>query len=226
MGKQMFKSLADQVFVYLKDKIIDNELEPGTILYIDKLANEFGISTTPIREALVKLKALDLVTIQRNKVAVVSEMGEERILYVLEMRRLLETYGCRSAALAITQEEILELEKIMKQVKSEPEDFEFYKHSDIELHGTIIRHIKNYLVRDALTNLNIHSRRIRYYAEKTPFVKEVILKVTEEHEKILEAIKARDPDLLENTVREHLLNAQARTLKALRKSENQSEEQA
>lgn len=224
MARQLFESLGTQVFNYLKNQIINNELEPGTLLYIDKLANDFGVSTTPIREALVKLEALDLVHIQRNRVAVVSEMEEERILYVLEMRRLLETYGCRTAALAISEKEISKLEKILEQVKNNPEDFDLYKHSDIELHGTIIRHIQNYLVRDALTNLSIHSRRIRYYAEKTPFVKEVILEVTEEHEKILEAIKTRDPDLLENTVREHLLNAQARTLKALKKTESASQE--
>lgn len=224
MGKQFFKSLGDQVFSYLKDKIINNELEPGTMLYIDKLAAEFGVSTTPIREALVKLEGLGLVNINRNKGAVVSTMSRDKIIQVLEMRRLLETYGCRSAAPKITDEEITILEEILEKVRQNPEDFEYYKYSDTELHGTIIKHISNELIRDALTNLSIHSRRIRYYAEQTPFVKDVIIKVNEEHEQILDAMKTRNAPLLEQAMRDHLINAQDRTMKALDKFKQEEKE--
>lgn len=220
MAKQLFKSLGDQVFSYLKDKIVNNEMEPGTMLFIDKLASEFGVSTTPIREALVRLEALDLVSIQRNKGAVVSEMSKDKILHVLEMRRLLETYGCRSAAMEITDEEITRLSEILRKVKENPSDFDYYKYSDIELHGTIIKHIRNDLIKEALTNLSIHSRRIRYYAETTPFLEDVILQVTKEHEAIFKALAKRDPELLEKEMRKHLFNAEQRTLKALATSEN------
>ena len=183
------------------------------MLYIDKLSNEFGVSTTSVRGALAKLKALDLVTSQRNKGAI----------DVLEMRRLLETYGCRSAAKEIIDEEISKPEEILNTVNENPDDFEYYKSSDLELHGAIIKHIKNEVIREALTNLSIHSRRIRYYAEKTPFVKDVILKVTNEHESILEALKLHDPLMLEKQMREHLFKAQQRTLEALDNSQNISD---
>ena len=65
--KPMFQSLSDQVFFYLKEKIINNELLPGSVLSIDRLASEFGISSTPVRESLVRLETLDLVTIHRNR---------------------------------------------------------------------------------------------------------------------------------------------------------------
>jgi len=87
--KPMFQSLSDQVFFYLKEKIINNEMVPGSIISIEKLTSEFGISNTPVREAIVRLAGLDLVTIHRNKNITVSMMTREKILDILEMRRLL-----------------------------------------------------------------------------------------------------------------------------------------
>ena len=214
MTERLFKSVADQVLDFLRNQILNNELEPGTMLYIDKLATKFGVSTTPVREALVKLEAAGLVTIQRNKGAVVSEMNSQNILDVLEMRQLLELYGCMSAASNISDDEIAELEKILERVKADPGNFEYYTYSDNKLHGTIKRHIKNEIIKESLENITNHSRRIRYYAEETPFIEEVILQVTREHEVILEAMKKRNAEILQKAVREHLKNMQDRTLGA------------
>ena len=137
--KPMFQSLSDQVFFYLKEKIINNEMVPGSIISIEKLTSEFGISNTPVREAIVRLAGLDLVTIHIT----VSMMTREKILDILEMRRLLETYGSRTAALSISDGEIRSLEDILDTVLKKPTDFEYYKFSDLELHETITKHIKN-----------------------------------------------------------------------------------
>ena len=223
MGGKLFQSLADQVFSYLKEKIINNDLKPGSILYIDKLAAEFGISTTPVREAIVKLEGLDLVTIQRNKSVIVSRMSREKILDVLEMRRLLETYGSRSAIMDITDEEIQNLEQILDKIIINPRNFDYYKYSDLELHETITKHIKNKEIRDSLKNLSIYSRRIRYYAryygDYNPLLEESVIKITKEHQSILKALKLRDPEKLEEEIRKHLVNAEERTLKALDRKE-------
>lgn len=102
MIKALYKSLGEQVFTILRKKIVDNELQPGTILQIDRLAEEFGVSTTPIREALMKLEALGLVTISPNRRATVSPISREQTREVLEFRRMLESAGARSAANSAT----------------------------------------------------------------------------------------------------------------------------
>lgn len=121
-AKPMFQSVSDQVFFYLKEKIINNELVPGSVLSIDRLSSEFGISNTPVREAVVRLESLDLVTVNRNRNITVSAMSRDKILDILEMRRLLETYGSRTAALNITDGEIESLEKVLDGVLANPAD--------------------------------------------------------------------------------------------------------
>jgi DNA-binding GntR family transcriptional regulator len=215
----MFQSLSDQVFFYLKEKIINNELLPGSVLSIDRLSSEFGISNTPVREAVVRLESLDLVTVNRNRNITVSAMSREKILDILEMRRLLETYGSRTAALDITNSEIEVLETVLDSVLANPGDFEQYKRSDLELHDAVTRHIKNREIQASLKNLSVSSLRIRYYAryygEVNPNLEDSVVKITAEHRTILDALKTHDPDRVEQAVESHLLNAEERTLAAL-----------
>lgn len=217
--KPLFQSLSDQVFSYLKEKIINNELLPGSVLSIDRLTAEFGISNTPVREAVVRLEGLDLVTVHRNRNITVSSLSRDKILDILEMRRLLETYGSRTAALHITGGEILSLETILEKVLANPADFDRYKHSDLELHDTITRNIKNREIQTSLKNLSVYSLRIRYYArfygEENRNLKDSVVRITGEHMAILDALKSRDPDRVEQAVTAHLLNAEERTLRAL-----------
>ncbi len=218
-AKPMFQSVSDQVFFYLKEKIINNELVPGSVLSIDRLSSEFGISNTPVREAVVRLESLDLVTVNRNRNITVSAMSREKILDILEMRRLLETYGSRTAALDITNSEIEVLETVLDSVLANPGDFEQYKRSDLELHDAVTRHIKNREIQASLKNLSVSSLRIRYYAryygEVNPNLEDSVVKITAEHRTILDALKTHDPDRVEQAVESHLLNAEERTLAAL-----------
>jgi DNA-binding GntR family transcriptional regulator len=215
----MFQSVSDQVFFYLKEKIINNELVPGSVLSIDRLSSEFGISNTPVREAVVRLESLDLVTVNRNRNITVSAMSREKILDILEMRRLLETYGSRTAALDITNSEIEVLETVLDSVLANPGDFEQYKRSDLELHDAVTRHIKNREIQASLKNLSVSSLRIRYYAryygEVNPNLEDSVVKITAEHRTILDALKTHDPDRVEQAVESHLLNAEERPLAAL-----------
>jgi len=223
-AKPMFQSVSDQVFFYLKEKIINNELVPGSVLSIDRLSSEFGISNTPVREAVVRLESLDLVTVNRNRNITVSAMSRDKILDILEMRRLLETYGSRTAALNITDGEIESLEKVLDGVLANPADFERYKRSDLELHDAITRHIQNREIQASLKNLSVSSLRIRYYAryygEENPNLEDSVVKITAEHRVILAALKSHDPDRAEQAVMTHLLNAEERTLRALDRLEN------
>jgi len=212
--KPLFQSLSDQVFFYLKERIINNEMVPGSIISIEKLTSEFGISNTPVREAIVRLAGLDLVTIHRNKNITVSMMTREKILDILEMRRLL---------VSITDGEICSLENILDTVLANPTDFEYYKFSDLELHEAITKHIKNREIQASLKNLSVYSLRIRYYArfygEENPNLEESVIAITSEHRSILDALRTRDPDSVEKAVTAHLLNAEKRTLSALERIE-------
>ncbi|MGX1262770.1 DNA-binding GntR family transcriptional regulator [Rossellomorea marisflavi] len=87
------KTLAGQAFQLLRKQILSGELSSGDELPEKRLAEEYGISRTPIREALRKLAAEGLVTISHAKIAVVASFTEEDGLQHLEIRELLEVYN-------------------------------------------------------------------------------------------------------------------------------------
>ncbi|WP_370295872.1 GntR family transcriptional regulator [Rossellomorea marisflavi] len=87
------KTLADQAFEKIRKQILSGEMSSGDELPEKRLAAEYGISRTPIREALRKLAAEGLVTISEAKVALVANFTEEDGLQYLEIRELLEVYN-------------------------------------------------------------------------------------------------------------------------------------
>mgnify|MGYP000849109429 FL=1 len=214
MTEKGLQSFADQVYSILKDKIVNNEYKPGELLPIDRLAKELGVSSTPVREALLRLESIGLVNIERNKGAAVTQISRELAEYTWEFRRLLEAYTSRDAAVHCTNAEIKRMEQTLLEVLEHPDNFELYKESDVALHSILSKYTKNYLIIDALDSLSINARRIRYYAEDIPFPEKIVILVTQEHLSIIEALKTHDPDLVEQKVREHLENARKRTLES------------
>lgn len=212
-GKNL-QSFADQVFDILKDKIVNNEYKPGELLQIDRLAKELGVSSTPVREALLRLESIGLVNIKRNKGAAVTQISRELAEYTWEFRRLLEAYTSRDAAIRCSNAEIKHIEQILLEVLEHPDNFELYKESDVALHSILSKYTKNYLIINALDSLSINARRIRYYAEDIPFPEKIVILVTQEHLSIVEALKTHDPNFVEQKVREHLENARKRTLES------------
>jgi DNA-binding GntR family transcriptional regulator len=217
---KIFHSLGDQVFETIKEMIVNNTYQPGELLQIDKLAAEFGVSTTPVREALLRLEGLGLVDIERNKAAVVTQVSEKRSRHIWEFRRLLEAKVARDAALLCTDKEIDKIEEKVLRVKEDPDNFDRYLESDITLHSLLSSRSENPLILDSLNNLSVHARRIRYFAEKGPFREEVLEEVTKEHLEILQALREHDPDKVERLVNSHLINAEERTKKALSGNRN------
>ena len=214
MGTRTFLSLGEQIYQTLKERIVNNQYMPGTVLQIDKLAEELGVSSTPIRETLFKLDGMGLVTMIRNKGAVVSEIDERMVRDIWQFRTLLETFTAKEALLHVDSSNLQNLKDKISYLIDYPNDFELYKETDVWLHN-MLNCSNNSLVKDALKNLNDHSRRIRYFAESTPFRSEIVVQVSREHLRILEALSAQDAESVLIAVKTHLENALERTMKAL-----------
>lgn len=218
MVSRIFHSLGDQVYEKIKEMIVNNLYLPGETLQIDKLAAEFGVSTTPVREALLRLEGSGLVSIERNKGAVVSTISEETSGYVWQFRRILEAAVAKDAAIGCTKQEIDTMEAELDALDAHPDDFTAYRKTDVAIHELLSRHTKNPLLLDALDDLCVQAHRIRYFAEKGPFREEVIREVTNEHREIIAALRTHDPDAVEKAVIRHLTNAEERTRVALAKT--------
>lgn len=210
-------SLKDKAFHNIKSQIINGNLEPGSRLCEEDLSREMKISRAPIREALNRLEKEGFTVIIPRKGAVVSYIKEKDVDNISEMRKLLEPYAAQISLDKIIPEELAAMERKLKKVLEQPEDFAAYVESDMELHELLYKYIDNALLKNTLTMVNEHWHRIRYFAESNAAIpRDVVLEVTREHLAIIEALKKSDQDMAVNTVLLHVVNGNKRTLAAFK----------
>ncbi|MEG9295909.1 GntR family transcriptional regulator [Mangrovibacillus sp. Mu-81] len=92
------ESLAEQAFNLIKKEIISGKLAPAEELPEKKLAQELGISRTPVREALRRLAVEGLVVLSDQKIATVASFTEEDAMHFMEIRKLLEVYNLEAVS--------------------------------------------------------------------------------------------------------------------------------
>jgi len=226
------ETLQEKVYRTIKDSIIRNDLLPGQRLSIDELARDLGVSPTPVREALTRLSADGLVERARNKTALVAKITVEDVHQVYEVRRLLEPYAASLAAKELPSD--YNLEERLYRVKQEAEEiqgiltatstsltssqYETYLGIDLQLQEVILETLGNTLLGKVLSSVGNHSMRIRSFAEASagPSRGEVLHNINGEHLMIIEALLGRDPERSQEVVKQHLDNAEERTLQALK----------
>lgn len=214
----LLTSLRERLYETLKEDILLNKYEPGEELQIDKLAQEFGVSTTPIREALVRLEGDGLVVSIPNRGVQVAPISLDDVRNLYEVRRLLEPYAAKIAARYCEEVEVEALYEKLVHLIEGPTDLAAYINADLELHELMFQHLRNTLLKDILDQVDQHSIRVRYLAESSAggLRPEVVELVTREHLKILDAIRKRDEEKAAAATLQHLTNAEARTLKSLK----------
>ncbi|HHT71430.1 MAG TPA: GntR family transcriptional regulator [Firmicutes bacterium] len=214
----LLTSLRERLYETLKEDILLNKYEPGEELQIDKLAQEFGVSTTPIREALVRLEGDGLVVSIPNRGVQVAPISLDDVRNLYEVRRLLEPYVAKIAARYCEEGEVEALYEKLVHLIEGPTDLAAYINADLELHELMSQHLRNTLLKDILNQVDQHSIRVRYLAESSAggLRPEVVELVTREHLKILDAIRKRNEEKAAAATLQHLTNAEARTLKSLK----------
>src|SRR6516164_7458006 len=109
---------AETAYAVLREAIVTNALKPGTRLRADDLAKKLGVSKTPVREALRKLQAEDLITLQPGNALTVKSISEEQLFEIYYTREALEGMAARLAAENAGQIELAKLRGIHEQMKT------------------------------------------------------------------------------------------------------------
>lgn len=214
-------SLRDQIVQSVQDAIITNEMAAGQDIQVERLAAQYGVSATPVREALALLEGAGLVKFVPNRGAQVTMICPEDVSDVWEMRRVMEPYAAEIAAGRCTREEVAAAEKMLFGVKECPDDFDAYIASDFHIHDLLLQHVDNQLFHETLDRIWKFSARIRYFAERSVSARaDVVLEVTEEHLAIVRALEKRDGHLASHLVMHHLVGGESRTLEAVRRRIN------
>jgi DNA-binding GntR family transcriptional regulator len=185
----------------LRQMIKSGELPAGTHLRQAEIAQRFGVSTTPVREAFVALAREGLVIQDAHRGVVVFEPSIDELHDVYEIRIVLESLATEIAAKQISAEEIAALERIVMQMrKAKPARF---VELNSEFHGRLYAATNRKRLLEIVDNLRETAANyvgigvIQYHPEYR--------KETErEHEEIVAALKARAPKRAAKAMREHL----------------------
>ena len=161
MEDYQFLPLRDVVFNTLRQAILRGELKPGERLMEIRLANQLGVSRTPIREAIRMLELEGLVIMIPRKGAQVAQITEKDLNDVLEVRLGLEELATRFACERIRSEALGDLYRASRKFESllETDDLQALAKADVEFHDIIYQATDNARLVQLLNNLVARSNR-------------------------------------------------------------------
>lgn len=208
------RPLRELVFEALREAIVNGTLAPGERLMEVQLAEELGVSRTPVREAIRRLELEGYVVMVPRKGAYVASMSAKDVAEVFEIRTALEGLAAELAAERITEEELEELERKLHYValRVEEGDLEKLVEADTEFHDLLYRASRNQRLVQIIGNLREQIQRFRAASLATPGRMQETL---EEHKKIVEAVAKRNGALARRLAEEHIENAENKMLQFL-----------
>ncbi len=210
-----YKPLRELVFESLREAIIEGRLKPNERLMEIQLAEEMGVSRTPVREALRKLELEGFVVMVPRKGAYVAGISMKDIVDVFEVRAALEALAAGLAAERITEEELDQLERYLVQIYelSEGDNINAIVEGDTSFHDVMYRASRNQRLVQIITHLQEQIQRFRMTSLSQPGRTRVAL---EEHKKIVDAVAERNVELAQHLAREHIENAEQSLLNTLK----------
>lgn len=184
--------LKEVAYEKVKEKILEEEYEPGMFLSERTLIKELEMSKTPIKNALVRLEAEGFVTVSSKQGIIINDLSVERINDIYNLRIALETFNCESIYAQMNEENLAELSSSLEETKvaSENLDVKAFAKSDHKFHLAISNMADNNEITRILLNYHDHLLRITLrHLSKDP---SRVRKFHQEHVEIYEALKKRD----------------------------------
>ncbi|HWV25625.1 MAG TPA: GntR family transcriptional regulator [Aeromicrobium sp.] len=193
------------VFDELRRRILTGALAPGTGHSIYRLADELGVSRTPVREAVVRLADLGLVTIERNRGITIRGVRAEDVRDVFELRLMLEVPAAAAAASATDDDLATRLEQAldaMRRAAVDADEPTFMRHDRL-LHAALGEALGNARLAREVDRLR---DSIQVRGVSTAGTTRSLREIADEHAPIVEAVVAGDPTRAAAAMRDHLLH--------------------
>jgi len=212
-------NLGQQVYQHLVDKIYAMEIEPGTQLGIGEMAEQLGVSRSPVRDAFLRLLAEGVLELLPSGSYRVIQFTRKYIDDVFVVRHALELTAVRLSVQNLNRAQIQRLRDTWAQFlepdAADPTLLDRHGEADQQLHQTIAEMSGNLLLKDALDKIVAIAHLVRrwHYAGEIP-LKHLIM-TAQEHLRVLDAMLAGDANAAVAALDEHLLTAHARTLERL-----------
>jgi DNA-binding GntR family transcriptional regulator len=197
------RSLHDEVVLQLRDLIVEGFLKPGEKIQEAALCRQFGVSRTPLREALKALAAEGLLTLLPNRGAIVAKITPEAITELFPIMGALEALAGELACGSITEEALAELWVAHRHMVAHYERGEWAAYSKLNrgIHEAIFAAAGNPSLTALYHQLQVRTHSVRLIAQKSAARWQ---EAVEDHEKIMAALEQRDGKALAQTMIMHL----------------------
>jgi DNA-binding GntR family transcriptional regulator len=206
--------IKEMVYRRLVRAIVELELEPGQQLRERQLAEQMGVSKTPIREALVRLEKEGLVTVAPYRGAIVRGYSQTDIREIYELRELLEGFCARRAAMQINEADETDLRTNVRRSRlllDQGTTDEIPALFD-DFDRILYRQAAGHRIGGLLVELDLHLERLGNLTVGVPGRLDASVR---QHEEIVTAITKRDPIAAEAACREHIRSVFADLVNAL-----------
>lgn len=215
--------LPRRVHSQLRTKLLDGSLPPGTRLDYKQLAIDLGVSTTPVREAVAQLASEGFVELIPRLGAVVRSLSHATAVEFYEVREAIETYACGKAAERISPRLLAQLDEKLAAMKAvyaefaqtqggrlEAHDLRLFLDADLAFHQTILLGARNPSLAKTVEESQIQARI--FFADRGLHDELRVSLACEQHERILDALKAGNPEKASAAMGEHVRQSMAFTL--------------
>jgi DNA-binding GntR family transcriptional regulator len=198
----VFKSKKEIVYESLRADIVNGKYKPGARLVIDELATQLGVSQIPIREAVMQLEADGFVTIEPYVGATITPMDANFIFEVFALLEAMEVVCSRAACRVMTDDEMNQVEEMILQMDQAVDRPDVWSEQNRTMHLFICKCARTELVMKMLSKVFDHWDRLRqHYLHGIAGNR--IREAQDEHRQILDALRQRDADKAEQSIREH-----------------------
>lgn len=215
----------DGVYKELRQAIVSYRIKPGERLHVEELATMLGVSLTPVRGAIQQLATEGLVEVKPRSGTFVANLTAEDVEETFQIRAALECLAGEQAAWRMDDAGLRRLRELLKSLKRpmrSDEDRRAHEIDNSELHQTIVQAAGNRRLVEMYEALNAHIKIARVHASESDWP--VRLREEQaEHEDIVAALEARDPEAVRAAMRAHLYRAKDALVAALRSREEQAQ---
>ncbi|GGM04603.1 GntR family transcriptional regulator [Dactylosporangium sucinum] len=197
------RSLREDVTQALRAAIIAGRLRPDVLYSAPTLAREFGVSPTPVREAILDLAKEDLVTIAKNKGFRVNSISDEELDEITQIRELLEVPTVAGLAGRLTDEQLRRLQSLADAIvgAARMSDVVGYIEADTAFHLTLLTFAGNSRLTALVADLR---NRSRLYGLGTLLSEGTLIDSASEHLQLVELLRTKNKRAIVEHTRRHL----------------------
>jgi len=208
-------TLRERIVSSIRGAIVNGQLRPGARIAEPELADKFGISRTPIREAFRQLESEGFISVIPRKGAIVASLSAQDVSNFYDLKMVLEGYAAKLAAKTLTENDLTKMATVNRQLEAASAKKDLRRVLDLhnEFHDIFLRACGNDKLHAIVQNMVMQFQRFRLILAMPGRIEGSI----RQHQEIIEAFRKRDASLAEELVQRNALYGKTILLRELAK---------